>query len=97
MSSDSSSQSLPDSEFLHFETRPAIRIITLDRPSALHALNFDMVSDLGAVLRTWTASESVRAIILRGNEIASGKKSFCAGGDVIRMLSQSSRFLINHL
>lgn len=59
-------------------------MITLDRPSALHALNFSMVSDLATALRTFSNSESARAIILQGSPIASGKKAFCAGGDVVR-------------
>jgi enoyl-CoA hydratase len=75
---------LPDSEFLRFESRQAIRIITLDRPSALHALNFSMVSDLASAMRTFSNSDNAKAIVLRGSPIESGKKSFCAGGDVVR-------------
>ncbi len=82
--SPNSQSKLPDSEFLRFETRNAVRVITLDRPSALHALNFSMVSDLGAAMRTFSHSDSARAIVLRGSPISSGKKAFCAGGDVVR-------------
>ena len=82
--SPNSQSRLPDSEFLRFESQQSIRIITLDRPASLHALNFDMVNELTSALRTWTASDSVRAIVLKGAPIPSGKKSFCAGGDVVR-------------
>lgn len=75
---------MPDSEFLRFESRQAVRVITLDRPTALHALNFSMVSDLGAAMKTFSLSETAKAVVLRGSPIESGKKSFCAGGDVVR-------------
>ncbi len=35
-------------------------------------------------MRTWTNSDSVKAVVIQGNCIPSGKKSFCAGGDVVR-------------
>lgn len=86
--SDSSSPNaqsrLPDSEFIRFHTQKSIRIATLDRPNSLHALSFSMVNDLLAALRTWGNLDTVRAVVLKGAKIPSGKKSFCAGGDVVR-------------
>jgi enoyl-CoA hydratase/carnithine racemase len=46
-----------------------------------------MVNDLCSALKIWTTSDAVKAIILRGNSIPSGKKSFCAGGDVVRTIA----------
>jgi enoyl-CoA hydratase/carnithine racemase len=43
-----------------------------------------MVTELASVLRTWNQSDSARAIVLKGGSIESGKRSFCAGGDVVR-------------
>ena len=43
-----------------------------------------MVTDLGAAMKTFSYSETAKAVVLRGSPIESGKKSFCAGGDVVR-------------
>ncbi|VDL83471.1 unnamed protein product [Nippostrongylus brasiliensis] len=55
------------------------RILTLNRPKALNALNLDMVREMYPRLREWEDSGDVDLIILKG----AGEKAFCAGGDVL--------------
>lgn len=58
------------------------RIVTLNRPKALNALNLSMCETLLPAYRTWAHDKNVSLVILRG----SGEKAFCAGGDVKAMV-----------
>jgi enoyl-CoA hydratase len=53
-------------------------IISLNRPSALHALTLDMVHAMMAALLTWKKSRKVKCVII---DHAEGR-GFCAGGDI---------------
>jgi len=55
--------------------------VQLNNPTALHALDLDMIRSLTDVVSTWQADKSIRAIIFSASS-ESKKKSFCAGGDV---------------
>jgi len=66
------------------EIRNHVAVVTLNRPAALNALSFDMVSDLTAALRAFASDPGVRAVLIQG----AGEKAFCAGGD-IRALYES--------
>ena len=59
--------------------------ISLNRPSALHALNVDMVHAMTKQLVAWKSSRKVQCIII---DHAEGR-GFCAGGD-IRFLQESA-------
>jgi enoyl-CoA hydratase len=61
-----------------FETRGRAGIITLNRESALNALNYAMVEAIAAQLALWANAPQIERIILKG----SGEKAFCAGGDI---------------
>jgi len=74
---------MDDAEILS-ERRNHVAFITLNRPTALNALTFDMIVDLRALLERCARDEDVRAVLLQG----AGDKAFCAGGD-IRSLYQS--------
>ena len=52
--------------------------ISLNRPSALHALNLDMVHAMTAALLQWRNDPSVQTIVI---DHAEGR-GFCAGGDI---------------
>ena len=54
----------------------AVRILSLNRPEKLNALNFEMQQQLLAQLRSVAADNDVRVLILTG-----AGKAFCAGGD----------------
>ncbi|MFF2370418.1 enoyl-CoA hydratase/isomerase family protein [Agromyces sp. NPDC058110] len=52
--------------------------ITLDRPKALNALNYDMIVALGEVFEAWRHDSEVAVVVLDG----AGDRGFCAGGDI---------------
>jgi enoyl-CoA hydratase len=60
--------------------------LTLNRPSALHALTTNMCRLMTDALLAWRADDAVQAILIDH----SGERGFCAGGD-IRMLAESGR------
>ncbi len=58
-------------------------MIDLNRPSALNALNLEMVDTLLPLVRDWqTPGGDVKLAVLRGT----GGKAFCAGGDIAHLL-----------
>ena len=62
----------------------AVGRLTLNRPSALHALNTEMCRLMTAALLDWRSNPAVKAILIDH----AGERGFCAGGD-IRMLAES--------
>jgi len=66
------------------ERRGDIGVITLDRVTALNALNTEMVDTLDMVLAEWE-NAGLRAVVLD----SASPKAFCAGGD-IRAVRQNS-------
>ena len=62
-----------------------VGMITLNRPEALHALNFDMCETILAALRVWAEDPDIHIVMI---EHAEGSRGFCAGGD-IAMLRES--------
>ncbi len=76
------------------ETRGAIRLLTLNRPAKLNALNADLVHALTDALVAAQADTAISCIILRG-----AGRAFCAGADtsVPRPLTTENRpNLIRH-
>jgi len=61
--------------------RGPTRIITINRPDVLNALNKKVLTELNDALYDCEKSESVRAVIITG----SGEKSFVAGADIASM------------
>jgi enoyl-CoA hydratase/carnithine racemase len=66
------------------EVRNQVACITLNRPSALNALSFEMIVELRSLLQGFARDPEVRAVLLTG----AGDKAFCAGGD-LRSVYQS--------
>lgn len=60
------------------ENEGALRLMTINRPSKLNALNRETIAELGQAMRAAEADKSVRAVILTG----SGEKAFVAGADI---------------
>ncbi len=54
-------------------------IISLNRPSALHALTLDMVHAMTKKLLEWRDNDTVKCVII---DHAKGGRGFCAGGDI---------------
>ena len=66
---------------------PGMRVVDLNRPEALNALNAEMVSTLLPLFQDWQRKDGdVRLVVLRGT----GGRAFCAGGD-IRALHDSAK------
>jgi enoyl-CoA hydratase len=60
------------------EQRGAVSILTLNRPDARNALNFELMGELGAALVEAEEDLGTRAVVLTG----AGDRSFCAGMDL---------------
>lgn len=61
-----------------FERVGGAGIVTLNRPSALNALNLSMIRKISPMIEQWETDPSTTMIIMKG----AGNKAFCAGGDV---------------
>ena len=59
--------------------------LTLDRPSALNALNLELIAEISNALEQWKDDSSIDAIFLD----SSHEKAFCAGGDVKALIQHS--------
>ncbi|MCR4962023.1 MAG: enoyl-CoA hydratase/isomerase family protein [Lachnospiraceae bacterium] len=67
-------------EFVLYEQKGAVGIITINRPQALNALNSQVLDELNEAFDSVNLDE-VRALILTG----AGEKSFVAGADIGEM------------
>ncbi|MEM6296525.1 MAG: enoyl-CoA hydratase-related protein [Myxococcota bacterium] len=68
-------------ETLLVEDRGPIRIVTINRPKALNALNAQVVGELTELVEETAISETVRGLVLTGG----GEKAFVAGADIKSM------------
>ena len=59
-------------------TPGAIRVISIDRPAALNAIDVPTMRSLGEAFRDCSASPQLRAVILTGT----GERAFAAGADI---------------
>src|SRR5215469_13897952 len=66
------------------ERQGAVGIVRLNRPSALNALNAQLIAELGAALDDLEFDPTLGAIILTGNE-----RAFAAGADIKEMESKT--------
>jgi 3-hydroxyisobutyryl-CoA hydrolase len=74
-----------ESEVL-FDCDGAARIITLNRPKALNALNLSMVRQIYSQMKKWLNDDKAGLVFIKG----AGEKAFCAGGDVLSV-TQSAK------
>ena len=65
------------SDFVLSEVRDGIRIITLNRPEKLNAVNQLLISQLLEATRAANNDEDTRVVVLRG-----AGRAFCAGYDL---------------
>ena len=66
------------------DVQNSVKLIRLNRPDALNALNSELLSELSDVLRKADADPKVRAIVITGSD-----KAFAAGADVKEMSTKS--------
>lgn len=64
------------------EIEDNIAIVSMNRPKALNALDFDTLAELGQAMDELAANNAVGAVILTG----AGDKAFVAGADIAYML-----------
>ena len=62
-----------------------VALVTLNRPRALNAINFALMTELVASLRRLDADGDIRCIDLRG----AGERAFAAGADIKEMADQT--------
>jgi len=67
-----------------------IALINLNRPKELNALNLQLMTELKNALQTLDEDNSVRVIILTGNE-----KAFAAGADIKQMAGKTAIDMLN--
>ncbi|SMN20325.1 similar to Saccharomyces cerevisiae YDR036C EHD3 3-hydroxyisobutyryl-CoA hydrolase, member of a family of enoyl-CoA hydratase/isomerases [Maudiozyma saulgeensis] len=67
-----------------FTVRDTARVVTLNRPQKLNALNTNMCSMMFNTLNEYSKSDMINLVILKSSN---GKRSFCAGGDVATVAS----------
>jgi enoyl-CoA hydratase/carnithine racemase len=66
------------------EDHEAVRLIRLNRPEALNALNGALMDELTAVLDEGEASEAIRCFVITGSD-----RAFAAGADIKEMAPKS--------
>lgn len=62
-----------------------VGIVTLNRPNALNAINFQLVGEVAEALMEFERDESIRCIVITG----AGEKAFAAGADIKEMSDKS--------
>ena len=64
-----------------FNENNGVGVITLNRPDRLNALTYPMVQKINQYLNLWEVKEEINCVIIEG----AGDRSFCAGGDVVKL------------
>ena len=65
---------------LQWEVNNQVGVLTLHRPSALNALNSELINELDIFLKTTVEETPIHALIMTG-----ARKSFCVGADIKEM------------
>ncbi|MFO8112828.1 MAG: enoyl-CoA hydratase-related protein [Desulfosalsimonadaceae bacterium] len=60
------------------ETHEQVAVLTLNRPNAMNAVNFDMLNAIKAEVESIRFNPDIRVVIITG----AGEKAFCAGADL---------------
>lgn len=69
---------------------PYVAHIQLNRPKELNALNLQLMTELKEALKTLDADDSVRVIVISGND-----KAFAAGADIKQMAGKTAMDMYN--
>jgi len=70
---------------LLIEDRGAVRIVTINRPAVLNAIDAQVIDELGRALDEVAGANEIRALMLTG----AGSKAFVAGADIAAMAEMS--------
>ena len=63
---------------IHYEQRGNLAFITLNRPDAMNAFNYDMLAELGQVVESIRINPDIRVVVFTG----AGEKAFSVGADL---------------
>lgn len=80
----------PQYIIIHREVAPYVAHIQLNRPKELNALNLELMTELRDALKALDADDTVRVIIISGNE-----KAFAAGADIKQMAGKTAMDMYN--
>ncbi|OMP77251.1 MULTISPECIES: enoyl-CoA hydratase-related protein [unclassified Chitinophaga] len=80
----------PEFIIIHQQVAPYVAHIQLNRPKELNALNLQLMTELKDALKSLDADESVRVIVISGNE-----KAFAAGADIKQMAGKTAMDMYN--
>ncbi|MEJ8756068.1 enoyl-CoA hydratase-related protein [Pontibacter sp. H259] len=72
------------------QAQPQVALIQLNRPKELNALNLQLMGELRDALKQLDEDESVRAIVITGNE-----RAFAAGADIKQMAGKTAIDMLN--
>jgi enoyl-CoA hydratase len=64
----------------------AVRVVTIDRPQALNAIDVATMRELHAVFEACAATTALRAVIVTG----AGDRAFVAGADIVALAAMSA-------
>lgn len=73
-------------ENIRWEVEGEIGILTIQRPKALNALNFDTMMEIEEVLDKVATDPTIRAVVITGD----GEKAFIAGADIAYMQNMNA-------
>jgi len=65
-------------EAIHYEQKGNLAFVTLDRPGAMNAFNYDMLVEMGQITESIRINPDIRVIIFTG----SGDRAFSVGADL---------------
>lgn len=65
-------------ETIHYEQKGNLAFITLNRPDAMNAFNYDMLLELGQVVESIRINPDIRVVVFTG----AGEKAFSVGADL---------------
>jgi enoyl-CoA hydratase/carnithine racemase len=68
-------------ELVKVKSGAGFRVLSLDRPKALHAINLPMVQRIQQKMDRWAELDIVDVVVLR----STGDRAFCAGGDIAQL------------
>jgi enoyl-CoA hydratase len=74
-------------ENIHYELRPPLAVVTLDRPKVLNALNQLSMTELEQAFLNIRQNAEIRAVLLTGT----GDKAFAAGADIRELATLSAQ------
>jgi len=80
----------PEYIIIHQQVAPFVAHIQLNRPKELNALNLQLMTELKDALKTLDADDSVRVIVISGND-----KAFAAGADIKQMAGKTAMDMYN--